>query len=283
MPDSEPDPEPSFEIVTLRGGTRAVREVASGEVMHPSVGPWREANLLYVAQSRLADALAHHGPPLCLYDVGLGAAANLVAALECATRLGGERRRDLLVVSFEQDLAPLRLALGDEAGFPFLAPWRAALEELVERHRFEAPGIALRLLLGDARVRYADAPWPADVVFFDPFSPASSPALWTPPALASLRARCRDGTGATLFTYSAATPTRVALLLAGFFVGVGEPIGTKVETTAAATRREALVRPLDGRWLERWRRSTARAPHGGWQDEESALAGILERHPQFQE
>ena len=41
-------------------------------------------------------------------------------------------------------------------------------------------------------------------------------------------------------TYSAATPTRVTLLLAGFYVGSGVSTGMKGETTVAATRRVAL-------------------------------------------
>ena len=44
----------------------------------------------------------------------------------------------------------------------------------------------------------------------------------------------------TLFTYSASTATRVALLLAGWAVGVGAAIGDKRQTTAAAVRAEDL-------------------------------------------
>ena len=53
-----------FELVTLRNGTRAVRHLGHGEVMHPSVGPWQEACALYVEQSRLAEKLQVEGPPL---------------------------------------------------------------------------------------------------------------------------------------------------------------------------------------------------------------------------
>src|SRR5262245_5116600 len=129
-----------FELVTLRGGARAVRDRRSGEVMHPSVGPWREANELYVTQSRLAERLVNHGPPLTLFDVGLGAATNLAAALTCARTVGAfgdRRRRELRVISFERDLAPLRLALGDSDGFPFLSPLRPELEALASSGRLD--------------------------------------------------------------------------------------------------------------------------------------------------
>src|SRR5262245_7686328 len=120
-----------FELVTLRNGARAVRHLGHGEVMHPSVGPWQEALRLYVEQPRLAERLRQPGPPLVILDVGLGAATNAVAALTRARELGPERHRALEVISLEVDLAPLRLALADPVGFPFLQPFRDAAEALM--------------------------------------------------------------------------------------------------------------------------------------------------------
>src|SRR3954469_15662298 len=121
-----------FELVTLRNGTRAVRHRGHGEVMHPSVGPWLEACALYVEQSRLAERLQAAGPPLRVWDVGLGAGTNAVAALTCARELGARQRRELRIVSFEIDLAPLRLALADADGFPFLQPFADAAATLLK-------------------------------------------------------------------------------------------------------------------------------------------------------
>ncbi len=268
-----------FELVTLRNGSRAVRSLSLGEVMHPSVGPWKEANLLYVEQLGLAQALAQPGAsPLFIYDVGLGAATNAAAALECAKQLGTERRRELTLVSLERDLAPLRLALGDPDGFPFLAPWAAAAHALMQRGDVSpVDGVRWLLREGDALEQLSGAPAWADRVFFDPFSPASNPELWTVDAFTRVRQRCAKEV--LLATYSAATPTRVALLLAGFYVGAGVGVGTKQETTIAALEPQRLVRPLDARWLERWKRSSARAPHGEVLTPEHERA--LLAHPQF--
>ncbi|MEI9952860.1 MAG: MnmC family methyltransferase [Pseudomonadota bacterium] len=252
-----------FELVTLRNGTRAVRHLGHGEVMHPSVGPWQEARALYVEQSRLAEKLQVEGPPLHVWDVGLGAGTNAVAALTCARELGLRQRRELQVVSFEIDRAPLRLALADARGFPFLQPFADAGRALLKGERWSEARSHWQLHLGDAAELWRGAWQPADLIFFDPFSPASNPSLWTPSAFAALRAHAReDGDGCTLFTYSAATPTRVSLLLAGFYVGTGIATGMKKETTVAATQRELLEQPLDARWLSRWERSAAQAPHG---------------------
>ncbi|MGQ0505035.1 MAG: MnmC family methyltransferase [Myxococcaceae bacterium] len=246
-----------FELVTLRNGSRAVRSLSLGEVMHPSVGPWKEANLLYIDQMGVGEALRTPGEcPLCIYDVGLGAATNAAAALE-ATK---DQRRDLLLISFEQDLAPLRLALADPEGFPFLIPWADAAHTLMRDGRFRAPGITWLLLHGDVMKQLDEAPAVADIVFFDPFSPASSPGLWTAETFRRVHRRCSSD--ALLATYSAATPTRVSMLLGGFFVGAGAGVGTKQETTMASTSLSRLNRPLESRWLERWQRSSARAPHG---------------------
>ena len=266
-----------FELVTLRNGARAVRHLGHGEVMHPSIGPWQEAQALYVAQSRLREQLAEPGAPLCVWDIGLGAGTNAVAALTAARDLGAAQRRALIVHSFEIDLAPLRLALADHEGFPFLRPFSSAAAALAETGTWREGKLHWRLSLGDAQALWQSASPQPDIIFFDPFSPASNPALWTPAAFAGLRARASER--CALYTYSAATPTRVSLLLGGFFVGTGDATGRKQETTVAATRLELLARPLDQRFIARWERSASKAPHGLLL--EPAMERALREHVQF--
>lgn len=269
----------AFEIVVLKNGAHAVRHVGHGEVMHPSVGPWREAQALYVEQSRLRERLIEQGPPLQVWDVGLGAGTNAVAALSCARELGLRQRRALKITSFEIDLAPLRLALTDAAGFPFLQPFATAARALIETGRFEDELLSWELQLGDAAALWSERAFPApELIFFDPFSPASNPALWTAAAFSAVHRHVVDS-NCTLFTYSAATPTRVSLLLGGFFVGSGVSTGHKTETTVAATRLELLEQPLGARWLSRWERSSAKAPHGAGFDDRIERA--VRAHPQF--
>jgi tRNA U34 5-methylaminomethyl-2-thiouridine-forming methyltransferase MnmC len=268
-----------FELVTLRSGARAVRHCGHGEVMHPAGGPWIEANRLYVEQSQLAERLQRTPKqPVCIFDVGLGAATNAVAALTCAQQHGGS----VEIHSFEIDLAPLRLALRDPEGFPFLQPFYDAAQALMQHGEWSGPAGRWILHHGDLLDGLSRAPRHAELIFYDPFSPEHNPTLWTPDAFAKIRSFCRsDGDGGHLFTYSAATPMRVSLLLGGFFVGAGVSTGTKQETTAAATQKSALLAPLGARWLARWERSSARAPIG-----ESALSPerevAIRSHPQFQ-
>ena len=267
-----------FELVTTRGGFRAVRHTGHGEIMHP-VGPWEEANRLYVDQLELERRLATlTDEPLRILDVGLGAGTNAVAALTRAQQMGTARRRPLEIVSLEVDLTPLKLALGDAEGFPFLQPWKHAAEQLLEHHRWESPTITWRLLEGDATKLVDELDGQFDVIFFDPFSPESNPSMWTVDFLRQVRSHTpRDG--AVLATYSAATPTRVSLLLAGFYVGHGLSTGTKGETTIAASSKDQLRDALGERWLQRWQRSSARGPHG---DElTTELEQQVRAHPQF--
>jgi queuine tRNA-ribosyltransferase len=132
-----------------------------------------------------------------------------------------------------------------------------------------------RLAPGDLLETLPAEPARADVIFWDPFSPKVNPGLWTLAAFAAARARCGDR--ATLFTYSTATATRAALLLAGFFVGAGDASGPKDATTAAATDPSLLARPLDARWLARLARSSAPFPP----DAPGDALDRIRAHPQF--
>ena len=265
----------THEVITTRGGARAIRDLAAGEIMHPGVGPRAEAEALYVRQSRLSERLAEAGPPLVLYDVGLGAGSNALAARRVAESAPHARR--LEVVSFERDLGALRLALSHPADFDLEGEAGIAARTLLAHGHVETPRSAWRLVPGELPASLDAAGARADLVFWDPFSPAANPALWSVAAFWRLFAHCAPG--CALFTYSASTRTRAALLLAGFAVGTGDAIGDKRETTAAALRLEDLARPLDARWLARWSRSSAALPADAPADAEDRIRAL----PQLQE
>ena len=111
---------------------------------------------------------------------------------------------------------------------PSSQPFREAAEALMRDGVWEGEGLRWRLLLrGCAGAAWTRALPPADLVFFDPFSPASNPDDVDRRRCCRGCATCcrEDGEGALLLTYSAATPTRVTLLLAGFYVGAGRVHG----------------------------------------------------------
>jgi queuine tRNA-ribosyltransferase len=245
------------EVVRTRGGALAMRSLEAGEVMHPGVGPLAEARQLYVQQSRLADRLREGGPELVLFDVGLGAGSNALAArAESEGAPAGARR--LALVSFERDLGALALALEHGPAFGLEGESAQAARELLACGRSETPRTRWRLERGELLDALAREQARADIVFWDPFSPRANPSLWTIAAFAA--ARRVAGPRCTLFTYSASTATRLALLLAGWAVGTGDPIGTRAHTTAAAVQVADLARPLDRSWLARLSRPDVPLP-----------------------
>ena len=249
------------EVVVTRGGARAMLDRITGEVMHPVVGPLIEAAALYVEPSCLAERLRRHAPaPLVLFDVGLGAGSNALAAWRASEALGPSARC-LEIVSFDRSLAALRLAASPAhaAAFGFDGDAGRAAAALDAEHRHETARTLWHVHLGELPDVFAAAPaGSVDVVFWDPFSPRANPALWTVAAFAALRRVCREG--ATVHTYSRATSTRSALLLAGFAVGIGATTGADKPTTIAAVDLGDLQQPLDRRWLQRLSRSSAPLP-----------------------
>src|ERR1041385_7390224 len=91
-----------YEVHRAREGFSSIRQISSGEIMHSRTDPMEEARQLYVEQARLAERLRERSnEPLILWDVGLGAAANAMAAIECYET--AKPRRPLHIISFEND------------------------------------------------------------------------------------------------------------------------------------------------------------------------------------
>jgi len=264
------DPTRNHEIVRTRGGALAMRSVAAGEVMHPGVGPVVEAEELYVRQSRLAERLSTG--PLVVYDVGLGAGSNAFAAWAAARAAGAGH---LTLLSFERDLGALALALEHPADFALGPEAVEAGRALLASGAHESPRTSWRLLTGDL-LEALRRPLPAaDIIFWDPFSPRANPELWTIAAFSAARRHAAEH--CTLFTYSASTATRIALLLAGWAVGAGASIGDKASTTAAAVNHTELADPLDRTWLRRLALPGVPLPP----DAPASFAANVSERPQF--
>ncbi len=283
-----------YDIQPSRCGTfSSIRQLSSGEIMHSVSPPEEEANRLYVAQSRLAERLLRRTPddtePFVVWDVGLGAASNAMAALACAERElathGAHALRPLHIVSFECDLDPLTLAARHASHFPHLR--HRAPHALLRDHRWTHPDgvITWTLHHGDFLAHLETSPAP-DLVFYDPFSAKTDTGLWTTEVFARLHQHA-GARPAELYTYSAATSVRVALLRAGWFVAEGVGTGPKASTTVAFTRIDETTTPphparlLGPDFLTRWRRSHSQFPASLPEQDRPAFARAIETHPQF--
>ena len=269
----------AYEVIVTASGARALRDVTNGEIMHPGAGPLIESQALYIGPSRLRERLdASQAHNLVLFDIGLGAGSNAIAAWH-ASEARAQAACKLEIVSFDHTLAALEEALRPEhaRAFGFEDAASQAATQLVREHRCDTSRTRWRLRLGDIVAELRREPsTAADIVFWDPFSPRTDPALWSVAAFQALRRVCRDG--ATVHTYSGATSTRAALLLAGFAVGFGEPAGHKQKhSTIAATSLSHLERPLARAWLERYSQSRASWPADAPHDAIEKLSAL----PQF--
>jgi len=283
--------------VLARDGIGHIRDTHSGEIMHPVSDPAQEARSLYVVPARVRERLqGEESAPLVIWDVGLGAAANAMATIAAAETLArptatqtlqtsapdARPPRPLLLVSFENDLDSLLLALRQISVFPYLR--HAAPHKIATEHRWESRTAAIewRLLPGDFAVLKFSAPLP-DIIYFDPFSFKTDSVLWSLAAFRELAQVCAPS-ATQLFTYTASTSVRAAMLAAGFYVARGAATGPKAETTIALSPRAAAGchghELLGEEWLVKWRRSDARVPFGA-DPEDPSWQEAVSAHPQF--
>jgi tRNA U34 5-methylaminomethyl-2-thiouridine-forming methyltransferase MnmC len=255
-----------YQLVRLPNGTQTLFSAKYGEKLHPGLGPQAEAELLYVQQLRIGERLRREAGEFVIWDVGLGAAANALAALRATRDISGRLR----LISFDDTSDPLSFALGQSSALTYFTGYEAPVAELLRRRQVSflngALSVNWEFQLGDfpslmsvgsgGRIKI---PAP-HAIFFDAFSPAKNPVMWTLPVFENLFRNLDPDRPCSLTTYSRSTLVRATLLLAGFFVGTGPATGLKEETTIAANRPELIDQLLDGRWLQRAQRSDSAEP-----------------------
>ena len=248
-----------YELVGLRNGTASLRSKTYGETLHPGVGPRMEGEALYARQLRIPERLAACSEPFVIWDVGLGAAANAISVLQATKGVPG----NVHLISFDQTLAPLQFALAHSKELEYVQAFESLVEVLIARSLVEFANGYWEIHVCDfpALLREgADAIPKPHAILFDPFSPAKNPEMWTASLFTDLFRSLDPARPCALATFSRSTMIRVALLLAGFYVGSGLATGEKEETTIAANRPELLDNPLGSEWLLRAKRSGSAEP-----------------------
>jgi len=286
----------NYEVHRAPEGFASIRQISSGEIMHARTPPMVEAHRLYIEQSDLPTRLRIRADeeasteiaPLVIWDVGLGAAANAMAAILCyEAQAATGPIRPMDVISFENDLDPLRLAFLHNREFTYLRhPGVGGILAAGRWHSQRHSGLRWALVHGDFLASIPNAPAAPDLIFFDLFSSKTDGDHWTLAAFQQIYAACR-GRAVELFTYTCSTPIRAALLAAGFQVAKGRSTGEKVETTVALTpaavngQSPAQHEMLGAEWLGRWSRSTARFPADVFPENQALFEQAIRDHPQF--
>lgn len=280
----------TYKLVQVAGGSWSLHSTEFRETFHPVVGPVAEAEALYLKQVKLLDRLRTHAEEFVVWDIGLGAAANVLTILRAASEVPSQLR----VISFDNTLEPLAFALENREKLGYFGGFEAAAQEVLSsrsaQFRHRAAAVRWELHLADfptfAKSPQAGSLPKPDLILFDAFSPARNPAMWTLPLFSSVFALLDPQRPCVMPTYSRSTMLRVTLLLAGFYVGVGHATGEKEETTIASNRLEELAEPLTADWLARAKRSTSAEPmrEPAYRQQplsEESLSQLL-AHPQFQ-
>jgi tRNA U34 5-methylaminomethyl-2-thiouridine-forming methyltransferase MnmC len=291
---------PGYKLVRLRNGAFSVRSLADDETFHPGIGPAAEAEALYVRQLRLPERVRETEGEFVIWDVGLGAAANALTAIRLIRENLAEanlKTKRLRIISFDQTSDALSFAIQHSAELGYLAGNETALDELVKKHFTRIEDAALQvnwaLELGDFPTLLSrrglgeieKSEFAPHAILFDPHSPKKNPAMWTVSVFENLFHQLDPQRPCVLANFTRSTMARAAMLLGGFFVGIGRSSGLKEETTVAANCIELLDEPLDRRWLERVKCSECAEPlrEAIYRREpiSAETLKLLERHPQF--
>jgi len=287
----------NYEVHIAMEGFASIRHVSSGEIMHSRNEPMDEARGLYTEQARLSQRVlctnvyadtTRADEALVIWDVGLGAAANAMAAIACyETAAQSSRLRPLRLLSFENDLDSLELAFRHSDKFSYLRhsgpAWLLRQGHWQSR---EQPGLSWEVIKGDFLETLEHAPAPPELIFYDMFSSKTCGAHWSLETFSRIFAACRRRPVA-FFTYTCSTAARVAMLAAGFWVARGRASGEKQETTVALTPEAVEVgwaadyELLGKEWLAKWERSSARFPADVLGEAQAAFAEQICGHAQF--
>lgn len=252
------------------------------ERFHSSQGAKTEAFEKFAEATELT--LKAQQPSVRLLDVCYGLGYNTAAALE--TIWAVNPNCDIEVIGLELDETVPLAAIAP----PLLQNWtpsvQTILHHLATHHVCQLPQLQARLLIGDARQTISTLiaqGFPADAIFFDPFSPRRCPQLWTVEFFERV-SRCLSPTG-KLATYSRSAAVRSALLIAGLQIGTlplaGEVRQSHEWSQGTVGSFEPPKHPLSVMELEHLKTRAAIPYRDPTLQDEAAV--ILARHDQEQQ
>lgn len=189
-----------------------------GESYHSVSGAEEEAIKKYVEPTNIAE-LAKKGSVKIL-DVCFGIGYNSAAAIDAALKANPGCKIKIVGLELDDSLSESLKELNP----------KFESYDIVKGER-KSDNVDLKVIYGDARKTIKKVDGEFDVCFFDPFSPAKQPEMWTEEFLKDVASKLRIG--GVLSTYSCATHVRINLVRAGFDVKDGPCIGRRAPSTIA--------------------------------------------------
>ena len=225
--------DPRYLIETTDDGSLTLVTADSLDAFHSGAGAVSETRHVYLERSSVAQRLAERQPTRVL-EVGLGAGLGLLLTVDLARHLATPIRYDAIEIDWPPPRVLEQLELGRTLHDPSLAEhfirWRRSIPDPRSSgpHRWDVdPRTAAVVHIADVR-QWTPPPEAGgfdvsgyrgsgyDAIYFDPFSPASQPELWTEAIFETMRSLLApDG---RLVSYCVSRPVRDALTAAGFRV-----------------------------------------------------------------
>ncbi len=271
-----------YVITQTSTGIYSFKHLATNEILHGQVGPWQEANLLYVDHSGIKES---QSDLFVVYDIGMGCGSQLFAMYEAFIKNNNIKK--LCVVSFDLEKNGLLSLKENISYFPYLSDYTDLLNLLILNdkvmihtadHR-EFEWIFIKGDFSQLIPEIFNSLPNADVVCYDFFSPAKHPHLWTYQLFAKLY--IKSNLEVKLITYTSATAVRAALLAAGFFVGFGPISGKKAKSTIATKKKSNLTDPLPEVWKQTFTASCAKFSEKESEIDKNIIASKINQHTQW--
>ncbi|MFQ5620347.1 MAG: tRNA (5-methylaminomethyl-2-thiouridine)(34)-methyltransferase MnmD [Candidatus Nanoarchaeia archaeon] len=195
------------EPVKTMDGSYTLKSERFGQFYHSFTGAVEESELKYVAPCDIRER-AKKGS-LKILDVCFGIGYNSAAAIDAALEANPKCKIEVVALEIDEELLNSMQKMN-----PPLKSY-AWIKGLKNKLEFKEGNVKLKLYLGDANetIKKCKDDY-FDCVFFDPFSPATNPEMWSASLLGAVRDKM--GSGSILATYSCARMVRENLKSAGF-------------------------------------------------------------------
>ncbi len=197
-----------------------------GESYHSYTGAVDEALKKYALPSKIRE-LAKTNQKICILDMFFGLGYN--SAMAVSEALAENPNCEIEVIGLEADPEILLKIQEVNPPIPFYQHYKKISPTALELNERK---VTVKLLLGDARETAKLLPSDHfDAVFYDPFSPKTSPEMWSVHLFQEMWRAMKSS--AILATYSCARLARENMAAAGLFYGDGPIIGRRGPGTIA--------------------------------------------------
>ncbi len=249
-------PNQAYKVLTTDDGSRTLIQAASEDAFHSGCGALAETRHVYLANSGVAQRLSQ-GQSTRVLELGLGSAMAMLCTLDAATK----NQTPLEYVALENQWISTKV-------FRQLLPhawvehpklvddymdWRESMPEIVplgHYHWHASENHHVTVVVGDAIEYQHPSDGRVNVVYFDPFSPASAPELWGIKMLSAMHAAL--DTDGRLVTYCVNRQVRDTLKQVGFdCTRVPGPPGGKREVLVAYAGARTSATTIDKSQLQK--------------------------------